>query len=394
MQIDRHARTSHFISRIFLGALLAIGLSGCATRFRSDEVQPFDHAIVTATDALMQQAGVTRASASQDKRVIVFDPALDAGTGQQTAGTQRLDRGIAAQITTDFKQIEILPFKSTNLARAQYLLTSTLARQEAGVRINLALVELKSGTVVAQASTLARKEDVDASPQAYYRDSPVLLKDDVTEGLVRTSNAARGDKADAAYLAHITTATVVNDATQLYNAGRYREALAQYRRASASSGGDQIRVLNGIYLTTLKLGQTTESEEAFGRLVAYGIAHNQLGVKFLFNPGTIDFWSDPKVTSAYRMWLRQIARQANGAGVCMDIVGHSSNTGPEGVNDSLSLRRAQYIKQRLATDSADLSERMRARGLGSRQNLVGSGTDDVVDALDRRVEFAIVECGR
>jgi outer membrane protein OmpA-like peptidoglycan-associated protein len=152
-------------------------------------------------------------------------------------------------------------------------------------------------------------------------------------------------------------------------------------------------VLNGIYLTTLKLGQTTESEEAFGRLVAYGIAHNQLGVKFLFNPGTIDFWSDPKVTSAYRMWLRQIARQANAAGVCMDIVGHSSNTGPEGVNDSLSLRRAQYIKQRLATDSTD-SERWRARGLGSRQNLVGSGTDDVVDALDRRVEFAIVECGR
>ena len=32
-------------------------------------------------------------------------------------------------------------------------------------------------------------------------------------------------------------------------------------------------------------------------------------------------------------------------------------------------------------------------GMGFRQNIVGSGTDDVVDALDRRVEFKIVPCG-
>ncbi|MGJ7512143.1 FlgO family outer membrane protein [Variovorax sp. GT1P44] len=372
-----------------MSALFAVGLTGCATFYRNDTVQPFDQAIATATDALLQQANPT-----PPKNVIVFDPALDAGSGQQTVGTQRLDRAIAAHISANFKQVEILPFKAATLSRAQYLLASTLARQEAGVRINLALVDLKSGNVVAQASTLARKDDVDMSPLAYYRDSPVLVKDEVTDGLVRTSSAARGDKADPTYLAHITTATVLNDATQLYNAGRYREALAQYRRAASAPGGEQIRVLTGIYLTTLKLGQSAEAEEAFGRLVAYGIAHNQLGVKFLFNPGSTDFWSDPKVTSAYRMWLRQIARQASDARVCMDIAGHSSKTGSEGVNDSLSLRRAQYIRQRLTAESAELSDRTFAKGLGSRQNLVGSGTDDVVDALDRRVEFTIVQCVR
>jgi outer membrane protein OmpA-like peptidoglycan-associated protein len=128
-------------------------------------------------------------------------------------------------------------------------------------------------------------------------------------------------------------------------------------------------------------------------VAAYGIAHNQLGVKFLFNPGTTAFWSDPKVTSAYRMWLRQIARQGGSSRVCMAIIGHSSKTGPEEVNDSLSLRRAQYIRQRLVAESAQLADRTRAEGQGSRHNLVGSGTDDVVDALDRRVEFSIVECG-
>jgi hypothetical protein len=30
--------------------------------------------------------------------------------------------------------------------------------------------------------------------------------------------------------------------------------------------------------------------------------------------------------------------------------------------------------------------------MGFRQNIVGSGTDNAVDALDRRVEFKIIPC--
>jgi len=232
------------------------------------------------------------------------------------------------------------------------------------------------------------------SPLPYYRDSPVLVKDKVIDGYVRTSGTAPGQKADATYLERIATAAAINDATILYNAARYREALGAYRSAVATPAGEQIRVLNGIYLSAAKLGQTAESEEAFGRLVAYGIAYNSLGVKFLFNPGSTDFWSDPKVTSAYGMWLRQIARQTGSVKVCLDVVGHTSKTGPESVNDTLSLKRALYIKQRLASESAEVGSRTRAQGMGSRQNLVGSGSDDVVDALDRRVEFAIQECAR
>ncbi|MEO7548587.1 MAG: M1 family aminopeptidase, partial [Ramlibacter sp.] len=222
----------------------------------------------------------------------------------------------------------------------------------------------------------------------------VTCRRKVVDGYVRTSAMPPGDKADATYLERIATAAAINDATILYNAARYREALGAYRSAVATPAGEQIRVLNGIYLSAAKLGQTAEAEEAFGRLVAYGIASNSLGVKFLFNPGSTDFWSDPKVTSAYGMWLRQIARQSGNAKVCMDIVGHTSKTGPESVNDALSLKRALYIKQRLASESAEVGGRTRPQGMGSRQNLVGSGSDDVVDALDRRVEFAIQECAR
>ena len=220
----------------------------------------------------------------------------------------------------------------------------------------------------------------------------MLVKDKVIEGYVRTTATPPGQRADALYLERIAQATVIHEATTLYNEERYVEALGKYRSALAMPAGEQIRVVNGIYLAAAKLGRTAEAEQAFARVVALGIAYNELGVKFLFNPGSTDFWSDPKISGAYGMWLRQIAREAMSAKSCIAIVGHTSRSGPGPINDALSLKRAQYVRQRLSVESPELAGRTRAEGMGFRQNIVGSGTDNAVDALDRRVEFKIIPC--
>jgi outer membrane protein OmpA-like peptidoglycan-associated protein len=151
-------------------------------------------------------------------------------------------------------------------------------------------------------------------------------------------------------------------------------------------------VLNGIYLSSWKLGQVAEAEQAVGKVVALGIASNQLGVKFLFNPNSTDFWSDARISGAYSMWLRQIAREAVQAKVCMDVVGHTSNSGSEELNDALSLRRATHVRQLLTSEAPSLASRTHPVGRGFRENIVGTGTDNVADALDRRVEFKIRPC--
>ena len=76
----------------------------------------------------------------------------------------------------------------------------------------------------------------------------------------------------------------------------------------------------------------------------------------------------------------------------MNIVGHTSRTGSEPANDALSLQRANFIRQRLAAEAPSLAAKTKTSGMGFRQNIVGSGTDNAVDALDRRVEFRIVPC--
>ena len=155
----------------------------------------------------------------------------------------------------------------------------------------------------------------------------------------------------------------------------------------------QIHLIRGRYDTASDfLGRASEAEDAFGDVVAFGLRNNSLGVKFLYNPGTTEFWSDPKVRSPYGIWLRQIARHAVMANVCMNVVGHASRTGSEQFNDVLSQQRAAYIKERLGTEAPALAPRIRATGMGFRENIVGTGTDDARDALDRRVEFKVTGC--
>ncbi|MFL6664934.1 MAG: OmpA family protein [Rhizobacter sp.] len=386
----------------FVAMVLAAGCAAPPAAMPSGNELPFEQAAAEVTDSLVAQtqklpAFLTKVESKLLKRGVVIDPMLDAGSGQQTALTQLLEKRVAERIATKYEQFEIQPFRSAGLAKAQVLLTGTTTRVQTdrprgAFRINLALTDLKTGQQLAQASAVASDNGLDTSPTPYYRDSPVLVKDKVTEGYLRTAASPAGQRADPAYFDRIATATLIDEATTLYNTERYQDSLSQYKQALSTPHGEQLRVLNGLYLTNVKLGRTGDAEQAFGKVVALGIAYNELGVKFLFNPGGTDFWSDTKVSGAYGMWLRQIARESTAAKVCMNIVGHTSRTGSEPVNDALSLQRAAYIKQRLAGEAAELGGRTKAVGMGFRQNIVGSGSDNVVDALDRRVEFKIIPC--
>lgn len=385
-------------------ALVMLGGAGCQSTgptVISDEL-PFDQAVIAATDGLVSQtqklpAFLAKVEASVVKRPLVIDPMFDAASGQQTQVTRQLERRVSERLRSQHPQFELLPMQVASLGRAQYLLTGTMVRLAGGgarkpFQINLALVELGSRNVLAQASAVARDDGLDASPTPYYQDSPVLLKDQVVDGYIRTAQTAPGQGADPYYLDRIGAGVVINDANNAYNAGQYQDALGLYRNALTTPTGEQLRALNGVYLASWKLGRTAEAEQAFGRVVAFGLATRNLGVKFLFNPGSTEFWSDPKVNGPYALWLRQIARQAGAAKVCMNVVGHTSHTGSEQTNDRLSQARAMVIKQKLDAEVGELATRTRASGMGWRENIIGTGTDDVSDALDRRVEFRITNC--
>ena len=381
--------------------LRAEGVAIAISLLPADSTQElgFPEAIDVATDAMVSQLQkLPSFLGTVDKRGVVIDPMLDAASGQQTVATRLLEQQVADRLRT-YPRFELLPFQIPRLSEAQYLLTGTMRSvpgKPPGPRnvfqINLALTEMKTGTVVARASSRVRDDGVDTNPTPYYRDSPIVVKDQVVDGYIGTAETPPGQPADPIYFGRVTTATVISEALLAYNGERYQDALTLYRNAAATPAGEQLRVVNGLYLATWKLGRASEAEEAFGNVVAFGLRNNSLGVKFLFNPGTTVFWSDPKVSGPYDIWLRQIARRAVTAKVCVNVVGHASRTGTEQFNDHLSQQRATYIKERLGAEAPELASRIRATGVGFRENLVGTGTDDARDALDRRVEFKITGC--
>ncbi|NML16530.1 OmpA family protein [Azohydromonas caseinilytica] len=385
-------------------ALVLAALAGCATPTgptASTEAVSFDQAVASATDSLLTQARQSMGVMAQfSSRSVVVDPMLESGTGQQSALTRALEDKVAQRLRAG--EFELLPFQGESLSKARYLLVGTLDHLQevkdrpAGrppLRIDLSLVELKSGNVVAQASTRAVDNRLDATPTPYYRDSPVLVKDKVVDGYIRTAQARPGTPADADYFQRVSVGTTIQAATQAYNAEQYPQALELYRAALATPAGEQMRTRNGIYLSNWKLGRDAEAEAAFGKVVETALANNNLGVKFLFNPGSTDFWPEPKISGPYPFWLRQIARHVAASKVCLNVVGHTSHTGSEAYNDRLSEQRALAIRQKLVTEVSDLAPRLKAGGVGFRQNLIGTGTDDASDALDRRVEFKVQGCG-
>lgn len=384
-------------------AMLAVTLAGCAAPQAavSTVVQPFEQGIDGVTDALIAQLPRTLGFAGGSApAALVVDPMIDAVSGLRTVDTRRLQERVIRRIRSQHPAIEVLEFQSAALSRATYLLTGTIARRDRpgvttidhATQIQLALVDIRSGAIVAQSAGRVTSLGLDATPLAFDGDSPVLAQDGVIDGYVRSTATPPGQRADKLYFDRLPVAPMVSEATASYEAGHYQQALTQFNVANAAPGGEQLRVLSGIYLASVKLEHEDEARQAFRRIVDYGITNRQLGVKFLFDPGTTSFWSDPKVSGAYPMWLGQIAQASIESKVCVDVVGHTSRTGSESVNDALSLERADAVRARLIGEQVELLRRTRTAGRGFRDNIIGTGTDNAADALDRRVVFKIVPC--
>ena len=354
--------------------------------------QPFPNAVQIAADRVLSTTPKPTA-----RQTVVIDPLIDGVTGAQSAATQRIQDRILQVARASYPQFDFVPFSSQNVAKTPLVMVGTFtpistkaAPEKDAIRFCLVMGDMQSGKAVAKAVTKAQPEAVDNTPTAFFRDSPAWTDDPLVKAYVATCQATKvGDPIPPNYLSGLLTAAIVSDAIETYAAGRYAAALELYRSAQQTKAGDQLRVHNGIYLTTLKLGRRAEAERAFGDLVTYSLANKRLAVKLLFRPGSTGLIGEGNGQTD--MWLRQIAAGAARQGTCLQVSGHTSRSGSAALNQQLSLLRAETIKARLEELAPPLRGKLIAAGFGSAQNLVGTGADDDSDALDRRVEFRVVD---
>ncbi len=364
-------------------------------------ILPYDEAVLSAANNLLGKAQLPATPGV--RHTIVIDPLIDGLTGAQSVTTQAMGARIVELIRERYPQYEVQPFTPGSVAQSPLVLVGTFTGvnkerktegERVAYRICLGLADLKTGKLVSKGLAFASAVGVMLTPLPHFRDAPVVEDDPATTGYIKTCQGTKaGDPINPLYIDRILAATMISEAMDAYGAGHYQQALSLYENLLAVPSGRQLRTYTGLYLTNWRLGRKDAAAKAFGEIVDQGLDSKRLGVKFLFRPGSTAFWSDPRAgATPYPLWLRAISAEAGRRQACLEVVGHTSATGPEPLNERLSLRRAEYVKRQIEQDAPVLAQRMIASGAGSRETLVGNGRDDDSDALDRRVEFKVVGC--
>lgn len=330
------------------------------------------------------------------KRLVVIDEFFNEQSAEVSVSGRGIQQMLNAELGGKLAQLSFSPLNSGNLQKSNWALVGVVRHQKAGesakegnwVRIRAAITDIKNGTIIAECETFVESRQFDATPTKFFRDAPMYLSDSLHAN--RVASAAGKNKNLEQYL---ESEAGLADAMHAYENGQFDEAEKHFQRVLDQSGGKNHLALSGLYQSQLRANRNGEAEKTFSKLVEAGLDKGSLSVKLLFKVRSTDFHADPELGSQYPMWLRQIALQLKNKKSCLDVIGHASKTGTAEYNERLSLQRAQRIAAVLQKNAGGLNGKIKAFGKGFQENIIGSGTDDAQDAIDRRVEFGVAQCG-
>jgi len=365
----------------------------------TDADAPFEAAVGNAAGKVF--AGAPKAKPGGRPWSVAFDPVVDGLAGIESAASRAMVTRLIDLAGASHPQLRLKGLSGSD-PDYRYVLIGTFTgvnkeRKSSGTReafrICLALLDPQSGKVVANAREFAEPASVDIAPTAFHRDSPAWTPDSAIAAYIKSCQASKiGEPFDPQYAELIPVAAIINDAIAAYEAADYKTSLRLFQRAAKTRGGNQLRTYNGLYLSNIRLGDRRQATEAFTKLVELGLNNRRLGIKFPFSPGESNFAVNQPDSAQTDLWLGQIARSAMQRRSCLMIQGHSPRGDSGALGANLALRRAEYVKRRLEAEAPGLRLRMSTQDRGSQDNLIGSGTSDIRDELDGRIEVAVVEC--
>ncbi len=445
MRASRRSRYDRDVRYYQNGFRVVREIPPSASREKSQGLPSFEKAILTAGEKVF--GGALKAQPNRRQREFLVDPLIDGLNGTQTLATRRFESLLLNLIGEKFQSYSFKPFSAANFSRTRLVSIGTFTgvnkqRKTRGIReayrICLVLLDLQIGKVVSKAKVFSDTAAVDITPSAFFRESPAWTPDSVTQAYIRTCQATKpGDPIDPLYLQRIQVGTIISDGIGAYEKEEFQKSRDLFIRALKSPGGIQLRTLNGLYLTALKLGDLAQLVEATDRLISFGLDNGGLALKFPFRKGSteLDFELDKDQTQGQKLglgkalsqivrfdkesekltvnlpfdsdsgnseeeddtvqldlWLLQLANEASRRQACLEVIGHTDDIGPESLNQRLAVRRAESIKLLLEGIAPEMVNRVIASGEGTRNNLVGSRSGDTKDALDRRMQFAVIQC--
>ncbi len=374
-------------------------LSACAPRVtlpvcsETGGVLTFEQAIADIAQLLNSQIVQARLRA----RTIVFDPFVDVKNAQELKINTQIMEIMARTFGSG---VELVPLTVENLQKADLVLTGVILSDDNSSGANgkayhifASALETRGGIPKARACTWA--QNVDLTPLGICKDTPVYLRDIYLRNQEAAAKAANVEYSHTAYINHLETRAMLQHAYQTYEKGDYKATLAELDAIINRPDGVAMASYSAQYMTHIAMDDLEGARPALVNLFKLGAENEKvLDVKFLFDVNSdILIKKTPRQAKEYDLWLQEIARLAKNSDFCLQIVGHSSHTGAAAYNEALSLKRAKTVQKLICSIHKTLGQKTKVLGRGFSENIVGSGTDDIQDMIDRRVEFKIMECG-
>lgn len=332
-----------------------------------------------------------------DQKKIVLEPFIDLTSHQVVKASRRIEDIIFTETQKNFgDKFTIKRLIPENYIQADYVMHGVLTYESYREQhlnyyhVISSVIHKNTGEVVAKSDVWISDYDLDFR---MVIESPMIVQDShsIAEQIVKLNIDAQ---VPTNYQNFLKVGALITQAEAAYENKDYETALVLYTQLSKLQSFDKKKIMNvyiGLYQTNIHLGNWNAAEKAFAKMVALNIEeYNSLGIKFLFLVNNTTF--DSKLKAQYPIWLRQIGQYFDNNNLCLNIVGHSSRSGNLEYNCRLSLNRAKAIQQKLQPYYNLVKTNSKIDAKAWAENIVGSGTDDAQDAIDRRVEFKVVTC--
>lgn len=329
------------------------------------------------------------------RKTLTVAPMVDLNTGDQDASMRACDGVIAATLPSAQSLFEVRPWGIDEFARASYAVVPSSEVAGAGsgrtnLRLRAVLLDTKNGKVLARASAVASTAGASRVPTPFYRDSPVLVRDEFLASHQATLRAAAGEGVHPRLLQDLRVRAQQALPIDMYNRERYPDALREFKQVAASPQGDTLTSQVGIYVAGSQVGAEQDVARASERIVDKGIEARRMEFKIFFRPDSVTPYAKPPFDT-----MRLIPGAANkiaSTNLCLNVIGHTSRTGTAAYNLALSMKRAEFIKEQMSRVNPAGRSRITAIGKGFEDNVIGNGADDDSDLVDRRVEFVVRNC--
>lgn len=397
-------RIAMLTAKLALILFTFLTVAGCAGFLQFTQpappLVPFEQGVATLADRLLKQVEQDRQAGNVPEPVyVMLIPFADADSGQVPEISRRIETIFFETGAVKFKSFKLARLTYQNIASADYIISGTIGlkaypskgEKSTTKHYYIATEARRRATAnrVGQGSTWITDQDLNYTPTAIFRDSPLYLKGS------RLSPPERRPDTPAPQYAEVTleTMAIQIEGRMAYEKGDYEAARKLFNLAAERPDGQDLGTYAGLYLANYKLGRHAQADAAFRKVVAISVEkHRYLTVKYLFGVDSVDFVDRSGLKERYDAWIRHIGNYFQDTQHCLLIVGHASRTGTIAYNQQLSLARAEAIRERLAQTFPAVYTRTTIEGRGFSQNIVGVGTDDEHDELDRRVELFIVDC--